>query len=61
MQMEHQYKNENLHSIADVLRGTFSLFDIVFHSACFILVLSIARTRTTFSPLPQVTVNFISP
>ena len=30
MQMEHQYKNENLHSIAaDVLRRTFTLF----HSA----------------------------
>ena len=32
-QMEPQYKNENLHSIADVLRGTFILFDVAFHSA----------------------------
>ena len=32
-QMEPQYKNENLHSIADVLRGTFTLFDVAFHSA----------------------------
>ena len=31
--MEHQYKNENLHSIADILRGTFTLFDVAFHSA----------------------------
>ena len=30
-QMEHQYKNENLHGIAYVLRGTFSLFDAAFH------------------------------
>ena len=28
--MEHRYKNENLHSIADVLRGTFTLFDVAF-------------------------------
>ena len=33
IEMEHQYKNENLHSIADVLRGTFTFFDVAFHSA----------------------------
>ena len=32
-QMEPQYKNKNLHSIADVLRGTLTLLDVAFHSA----------------------------
>ena len=31
--MKPQYKNENLHRIADVLHETFTLFDVAFHNA----------------------------